>query len=256
LPNRRPSAGQRLVQRPAPLADRRRFFGCVAAVVEWFRLPRSWTETRERMTGKDVYLGSARIRGTVWVPNLRDEQSWERVGLVLETDEAIPVESYLDTNDDQVGSRINTAIVRLVELLGLYVSDAAERKGSIWRRMVAKTRVFVTHEEVASRIDKLEQAAELKILGKQQAEVDALYADKLAELLASLEEVPSACIRIGAFILIKYQTSEGSVVLSRTLGHAEVRALERYPEIQKNPAKAIEALATAVASMEDAEQAL
>jgi hypothetical protein len=51
-------------------------------------------------------------------------------------------------------------------------------------------------------------------------------------------------------LLIKYQDERGPIVLMRSLSQLEIRALERYPEIQMRPREALQALGTAVTTLE------
>ncbi|WP_345626463.1 hypothetical protein [Rugosimonospora acidiphila] len=51
-------------------------------------------------------------------------------------------------------------------------------------------------------------------------------------------------------LIIKYQNEQGPVLLMRSLSQLEIRALERYPEIQMHPGKALEALSAAIMQLE------
>jgi hypothetical protein len=57
-------------------------------------------------------------------------------------------------------------------------------------------------------------------------------------------------MRVGSILLIKFSDENGAVLLSRNLSQLEIRALERFPEIQKNPRTVLEALGTAVDSLD------
>ena len=68
----------------------------------------------------------------------------------------------------------------------------------------------------------------------------------MSQLLTSLADIPQACIRVGSLLFIKYTDHTGPVILSRTLSQPEVRALERFPEIQTKPREVLGALASAL----------
>jgi hypothetical protein len=50
---------------------------------------------------------------------------------------------------------------------------------------------------------------------------------------------------------VKYTDGDNPVMLTRTLTQLEMRALDRYPEIQNRPRDALAALGTAILSMDD-----
>ena len=86
-----------------------------------------------------------------------------------------------------------------------------------------------------------------------QAKVDAAEADAFAKAMASLGDVTSACVRVGSMLIVKYPDSLGNIVLVRQLSALELRTLERFPGIQRDPRTAIETLAAAVMDAETVE---
>ena len=85
------------------------------------------------------------------------------------------------------------------------------------------------------------------MIDSRQAQIDSQAATAVRNLVSALNKVPTACVRVGSILFIKYTKSDGPVVLVRTLSQVEIRILEHYPEIQQKPEKALEALALAVA---------
>jgi transcriptional regulator with XRE-family HTH domain len=173
----------------------------------------------------------------------RNRQSRE-----TEADRAVvPVDVYLDTDDDETAERVFAAVERLLEVTG-YDRSADEEvvRGSIWRRAITRLASGVTANEVRAQLAKAERAIELAEIDGRQADVDMKEASAVAELLDSLADVPQACIRVGALLLIKYTEPTGAIGLSRTLSQAEIRAIERFPEIQTKPREVLGALASAV----------
>lgn len=162
---------------------------------------------------------------------------------------SLVVYAELKTTDRAWDRLLGTAQV-LAESLGYAEASIVEMShGSVfrweqWRRVLSR-------DEVADRLLKVERAVELTFLGAKQAEVDARQAQAFRDLVEALADVPRACVRIGSLLLTKFGLEDGPVVLARNLSPLEMIVLERYPEIQRNPEKALEMLATAVASEPD-----
>jgi len=136
---------------------------------------------------------------------------------------------------------------QLVQALGY--GDPLEETveaGSIFRRYYSIIRRGVSSVEVRERAIKAERALELLAIDGRQAQVDGQAAAAVQSLVNSLKDVPTACVRIGSILLIKYTKVDGPVVLVRTLSQVEIRTLEKYPEIQRQPEKTLDALAIAL----------
>ncbi|WP_143264000.1 hypothetical protein [Amycolatopsis kentuckyensis] len=169
-----------------------------------------------------------------------------------EEDARISVAIYLGTDDREISSRIFHSVDTIAQYLGYGDPENVETKrGSIFRKWTAKVKKAATSEEMRERLDKIERAIELQGLVLPQADADLKSAQAVSGLIKDLAEIPSACIRIGSLFLVKYQTSHGPVLLTRNLSVKEMQALERFPEIQKEPSKALELLAFTVSSSEE-----
>lgn len=163
----------------------------------------------------------------------------------------IVVEAYLDTEDFAVGRAIFDALDALAIVLGYEAPVEVEiGQGSILRKARTALRRGLTSEQVRQRLVKVERALELAGIEERQANVDIKTAEAVEKLLGGLEKVPQACMRVGSLLLVKYEDNQGPVLLVRSMSQLEIRALERYPEIQRHPRTAIEALATAMLSLE------
>jgi hypothetical protein len=81
----------------------------------------------------------------------------------------------------------------------------------------------------------------------RQAEVNSREGETIANLTRALAQVPAACITIGSLVILKYQVDGQPILHPRELTAREMRALERFPDLQKNPARFLESLADAVA---------
>jgi hypothetical protein len=101
---------------------------------------------------------------------------------------------------------------------------------------------------------KIERVVELVAIGERQAKVNQIEAEALATALASLSEIPSACLMYGSIFVVKFTDAHGPYVVVRRLSALELRALGRFPGIQQDPRKAIETLAIAVMTVEPSEE--
>lgn len=161
------------------------------------------------------------------------------------------VAAWLDTSDPAVARKVFEALDDLVEILGYNRPENEDiRRGSFWRQASAWMRKAVGSDEVKDRLIKVERAIELQHLDSKQADVDSKIGETVGQLIASLDEIPQACLQAGSILLIKYHDGRGPVLLMRSLSQLEIRALERYPEIQMRPREALQALSAAVTSLE------
>jgi hypothetical protein len=164
----------------------------------------------------------------------------------------ISVAVYVDGATENQTARLLQRVDDLVQALGYEEPiDVEVTRGSLFRRSKAKAQQLLTSEELRTRLIKVERGLELAGLEVRQAQVDQGEAEAVARLLNALrDDAPRACIRVGSILLLKYTASQGPVLVVRTLNQLEIRAMERYPEIQTNPEQALEALATAVDGFE------
>jgi ribosomal protein S13 len=167
----------------------------------------------------------------------------------------ISIAVYLDTDEADVITRVVRHVDELVRELGYGRPEhSTVERGSFFRQAWARIRRRLTSDDVKELAAKAERAATLRVLDSGQAEVDNRIADTLSKIVEALNDVPNACIRAGSFLLVKYPGSQGPVILGRNLSALEVRALERYPEIQRDPPKALESLALAISDLSDSER--
>ena len=159
----------------------------------------------------------------------------------------ITVDIYLDTNDRATAARVFRAADSLVRFLG-YDGPFDEEivYGSIFRRAKAVAREVATAQELRERLIQLERVIELNVLDSKQAAVNVREAQAARMLIDGIGDVPQACLRLGSVLVVKYQDAGGPVLLTRNLSQLEMHALDRFPEIQKNPRQVFDALATAV----------
>lgn len=160
----------------------------------------------------------------------------------------ISVAAFADGTDAQ-NDRLLAAVDDLVSVLGYGAqTDTTIEKGSVFRQ--SKIGAALTSQEMKDRLVKVERALELANLDLKQAEVDVREGQAVANLIAALKDVPRACLRVGSILLIKYSVEDVPVIVSRQLSQLEIHTLERYPEIQRVPEKALEALTMAIENLE------
>lgn len=153
---------------------------------------------------------------------------------------------YIDGDNADIENVMRSADA-LVAALG-YDGPVDEQieKGSIFRRYLARAEKGLRSEELQARLMKAERALELFALDSKQAQFDQQEANAVAHLVTAFRGVPSACVRVGSILFVKYDNGAGPVVLARTLSQLEITTLEQFPELQRNPDKVLEALAMAI----------
>lgn len=159
----------------------------------------------------------------------------------------VSISLYLETDDELVARSVLESVNDLANVLGFGAAESyGEERGSFLARWRSKVQTGLSSSEVRSRLVKVERAVELAHLDKAQAEVDAKEAEAFAHLLKALEDVPSACIRIGSLLVVKFRDARDQpFVFCRTLSQLELRVMEKYPEIQKTPSEVLTHLAMA-----------
>lgn len=159
---------------------------------------------------------------------------------------------YLDTDDSEKINQVVSCTDELIDLLG-YVGplDVKIERGSFIRISKATKKHRLKSSDVKVALINLEKLLELYSLDDKQAQVDAKFADVFSRLIDALKDVPSACIRAGSTLILKYETDGHPVIQGRKLTPLEICALEMYPEIQREPSNTIAALAMAVEKIDD-----
>ena len=166
----------------------------------------------------------------------------------------ISVVIYLDTDSEADIARVVEKTDTLVEALGYEGPlESIVERGSFFRRSWARIKRAVSSPESREIVAKAGRAIEIHYLGSEQADIDQKIASAQAELIDSLADIPSACIRAGSILLIKHPGPNGPVLFARNLSQLEIAVLEKFPEIQRTPQTALEALALAISQVRDTE---
>jgi nucleotide-binding universal stress UspA family protein len=164
---------------------------------------------------------------------------------------SIQTDAFLDTDDSAVAAKVFAALDEVAQALGYEGPvDVELHRGSFFRRARAVLKNAVGSEEVRARLTKMERALELAGLDSRQADVDLKASQAIGNLIASLRDVPRACLRSGSILLIKYDGNDGPVILTRCLSQHEIHTLDKYPGIQKDPLRVLELLALAMEGRE------
>jgi hypothetical protein len=160
----------------------------------------------------------------------------------------ISVMVYLDTDDAAATARAVVAVDHLVETIGYDGPIRSQVEvGSFVRHSWAKLKSALTSDEIKDLIIKTERALELRYVDSAQADFDNTIADAISKLSIATADIPSACVRAGSILFIKYPGPNGPVILIRNLSQREIRALELFPGIQQEPQTVLESLAIAIA---------
>ncbi|MCW2750384.1 MAG: hypothetical protein JWR83_1494 [Aeromicrobium sp.] len=165
--------------------------------------------------------------------------------------ESIDVVMYSDGNEgDPEWDALVDAVHDLVRALGYSNPETVETlRASIFRRDRWRRRFAAP--AVKERLAKLEHAVDLQAITRHQAAIDSEEALAFANVLGALGDCRRACVRVGSILVVRYPVGEEAVTLARTLSLTEMVALDKYPEIQRSPENAFDALATALAEIGD-----
>ncbi|ONI90590.1 hypothetical protein ALI144C_02605 [Actinosynnema sp. ALI-1.44] len=152
----------------------------------------------------------------------------------------MPTVTYLA--DGSHHKEVQAALEKLLDAFGFDVNSRGPHVlGSVFQKTQFRLRKALTSDQITERLLKIERGIELQLVGKAQADVDALQGDAVAKLLTALKDEPTALIQIGSLLLIK---ADGVPVV-RNLTQEELRYLERNPRLLEQPASILRRLAEA-----------
>ncbi|WP_129090747.1 hypothetical protein [Arcobacter sp. CECT 8989] len=124
---------------------------------------------------------------------------------------------------------------KIFKELNLYVDLDIEKRGSIFKRIMAVTKDLVTHKEVKDKVKKIERHIENKTVNKSQVELDVNLASAISQLLESTKEEESI-IQFGSFIIVRKFGEDGKLKnMIRTLTTTEELILTNNQELYKHP---------------------
>jgi hypothetical protein len=161
---------------------------------------------------------------------------------------------YLDTDEAHLIESVVQSVDAFVDALGYDIYKSVAERGSFFRQSWAKLRQGLTSDDVKEFSAQVQRSIELRLLDGSQSEIDIKQAEAFSMVVESLADVPSACVRTGSILMVKYPGPGGPVVMSRNLSQLEIKTLEKHPEIQRTPQQAFDALALAISSLDDISQ--
>lgn len=192
-----------------------------------------------------------RGRPAVYYVESTRERGPSRSGLSADAGE-LEIVIYLSTSHAEEIEAVLASVTSVKDLLGCGPEeDITVVYGSIFRRSRAWLSKVASSTDFQDRLAKVERAFELAALDGRQADYDSQEVATVRDLIESLQDISNACIRVGSILLIKYSVAGEPVVLMRNLSQVEIRALERFPEIQQHPERAFQALAAAIEAMDE-----
>lgn len=206
--------------------------------------------TLRRMQGNEYRI----VGGSTAAPKRR---SFLRKFFSVEAPREITVEAalYLNTDDAATALRVTKAMQGVLADMGYSRVDITNvERGSIWARFVAWLNADETEDSAvqlaAEAATKLKHYADLAMVGKLQAEVDAIRAKSAAELIASLESSSHGAVLMGEILVVKYPgEGEKSVTIVTVLTTEEVMAYQKHRGILRNPETLLADLAGLVAGV-------
>ncbi|MEV5537100.1 anti-sigma factor antagonist [Saccharopolyspora shandongensis] len=146
----------------------------------------------------------------------------------------VPGRIYL--SEEQGHRDVQAAAERVLEAFGLEFGHAFTPEiGSWFGEFLIRLKnsgALPTKEE---QFLKLSRALELRVLDRQQAEVDAAQGAAVAGLIQSLKDTPRAVVQIGSVLLVKVD----EVIVVRNLTQVELAHWERNPALFRDPAAAL-----------------
>jgi hypothetical protein len=148
-----------------------------------------------------------------------------------------PVYIYLSEGSKEVGSRIRALLQVIWQDLGFdLVIEAEPVLGSFFQRLRARARSPEAQKALHERLMTLERAVEVRALSVPESLANMQNAQALAAVIQALDNNTSAAISLGPLLILKTHHADGTnTIHSKMLTTAELRALERRPELLKDP---------------------
>lgn len=168
-----------------------------------------------------------------------------------ESGNLLSVAVYLSVNDPETYARVFLAIDHLVDAIGGEpIGPADIEYSSVFKRWWIRVKWGLNSDEMQQRMAKIEAYAE-SYLNERISDNNLKEAQAVTEVIGALADIPHACIRVGSFLVLKCTRPEGPIILTRPLSALEIRVLEKFPEIQKDPQTFLDLLGNAIAMKED-----
>ena len=157
----------------------------------------------------------------------------------------LPLRVYLSEDTPEIVESVKKAISGVLDVQGLEIADDFPAEtGSWWKKWMVRSKDFLTQDEVAERLNKIERAVEMKVLHEPQADVDKKTAEAVGSLAKCFENVPNVAVQAGSILFLKYVGADGTACVQvRTLTQEQLVQIEKNPKLLNTPVQAISKLA-------------
>ncbi|MBB5158620.1 STAS domain-containing protein [Saccharopolyspora phatthalungensis] len=146
----------------------------------------------------------------------------------------VPGRIYL--SDERDSRSVEDATQRLLDAFGLEcVYSFPPVIGSWFGEFLIRLKNSGQLPTKEEQFVKLSRALDLRLLDRQQAEVDAAQGAAVAGLIRSLQHTPRAVVQVGSVLLVKVD----DVIVVRNLTQVELAYWERNPALFRDPAAAL-----------------
>ncbi len=166
--------------------------------------------------------------------------SYYEVAKWIERNAAEEIEGFVYTGETEAGPELVEALDEMLHAFGFEESEREEpRYGSYFQRLTAWMKVKAASPAGVDAREKAQRALELKVLDKEQAEVDAQQAEAVARVITALEKTERCALLVGSLLVVKLP----ELTVARNLTQRQLLHLNANPELQMQPEKLLELLA-------------
>ena len=146
----------------------------------------------------------------------------------------LPFRVYFEAEPEE--ESLLNAVVTICDSVGFELVKAfAPIYGSFLQQLFIRSKEALDNDEVQKRLEKLERAAELKLIDEKQANVDKTKAEAVRNLLEAAKTTPNAVFQIGSVLIMKLTDESTEKVVSFTLNFEQVKILNENPSLLLTP---------------------
>ena len=158
----------------------------------------------------------------------------------------MPVRLYVSEDDERAFGRLEQALNEFLHEFGYGYSDSYPiERGSIFKRLWARTARAMSGPEHEESRRKMQKALEIKTLEHPQSQINLAHAEAVSKLMAAAEPCSTVALHVGSILLIKQPGADGEPVIHvKTLSMEEMLFLEQNQNVLKNPATVLDQLAS------------
>lgn len=154
----------------------------------------------------------------------------------FENSEPIETQIYLDTDNIKIAEDFYSALLNFLEKFDFRITKEDPPKiGSWYKRLWGKFVKALTHKEVTSRVDQIERALQLKHVDKVQSEVDLNYAEAVARLNESTQNIPNYAILLGSLLYAKSTYNSEVRIFVQVLTQEQIKIVKQNQNLLTKP---------------------